>query len=60
MAAGFKKELRKWRGKRLQKEAADLIGVALRTYQAWEQGAHEPPAWKCLECVQQKMKDHPE
>jgi DNA-binding transcriptional regulator YiaG len=38
----FKKELRKWRGKRLQKQAADLLKVKAQTYSTWEQGRRTP------------------
>jgi ABC-type polysaccharide/polyol phosphate transport system ATPase subunit len=34
----FSKELKKWRGKRRQKEVAALIDVSLRTYEGWEIG----------------------
>jgi DNA-binding XRE family transcriptional regulator len=34
----FARLLKKWRGKKLQKEAADVIGVNLRTYQGYESG----------------------
>lgn len=35
----FKRRLKSWRGKLLQKEAASLLGVNLRTYERWESGA---------------------
>lgn len=38
----FNKELKKWRGKRRQKEAAEVLKVSLRTYQNWEQGENTP------------------
>lgn len=37
----FSKELRVWRGKRGQKEAAGKLGVSVRTYEGWEIG-HTP------------------
>lgn len=51
----FRSELREWRGKRLQKEAADILKVSVRTYQGWESGAHEPSTEKCLACVRAMM-----
>jgi hypothetical protein len=38
----FAQELKSWRGKLLQKEAADILKVPLDTYRAWEHGQHEP------------------
>ena len=38
----FADELRTWRGKILQKEAADVLKVPLDTYRAWEHGQREP------------------
>jgi DNA-binding transcriptional regulator YiaG len=35
-------KLRLWRGKRYQKEAADIIGVPLWTYRNWEMGRKTP------------------
>lgn len=37
----FARELKKWRGKRGQKEVADGLGVSIRTYEGWEFG-HTP------------------
>lgn len=34
--------LKKWRGKRTQAEAAELLGVPLKTLQNWEHGRNEP------------------
>lgn len=31
-------DLKNWRGERLQKEIADLVGVSVRTYEGWENG----------------------
>jgi hypothetical protein len=42
MPMAFAQELRTWRGKLLQKEAAAILGVPLDTYRAWEHGQHEP------------------
>lgn len=30
--------LKSWRGKSTAREAAEVLGVSLRTYQEWEQG----------------------
>lgn len=38
----FDRDLKIWRGKRLQKEVTDIIGVPLETYKKWEQGFTEP------------------
>jgi DNA-binding transcriptional regulator YiaG len=42
--AEFSKTLRDWRNglELFQKEAADKLGVNLRSYQAWEVGEHYP------------------
>lgn len=42
MTEEFHHRLKKWRGKLVQKEAADFLKVPLRTYQAWEYGANKP------------------
>jgi DNA-binding transcriptional regulator YiaG len=34
----FSKSLKEWRGKRLQKEAAEILDVNVRTYEGWESG----------------------
>jgi len=41
----FNKRLRELRISRgfTQQKLADEVGVALRTYQCWEQGKHAPP-----------------
>lgn len=40
---GLCERLKVWRGRRMtQTKAAGMIGVSLRTYQGWEQGAKEP------------------
>lgn len=51
----FKTEIKKWRGKRLQKEAADILGVCVRTYEGWEAGVHVPSGAKCMKCIREKM-----
>ncbi len=38
----FAEELKKWRGKLLQKEAAEILKVPLDSYRAWEYGNREP------------------
>ena len=44
MGESLKKKLKKWRKKRglIQKQAADILGVNLRTLQGWEEGRPEP------------------
>jgi DNA-binding transcriptional regulator YiaG len=51
----FKKQLRRWRGKQSQPEAAAALGVNLATYRNWEQGRNEPKGFglaKMLEIIQ--------
>lgn len=50
----FSRLLKAWRGKLFQKEAADRLGVPLRTYQNWENGSRKP-ARTCMNCVREKM-----
>lgn len=50
MSLEYGLKLKQWRGNRLQKEAADILGVPLRTYQSWEHGKNEPAA-TCKRCV---------
>ena len=38
----FAEQLRAWRKKLYQKEAADILQVNIRSYQAWEEGRREP------------------
>lgn len=54
----FAKKLRKWRGKRLQKTAASLLRVNLRTYQGWEE--NRPPNTLAIETIQKRMLENPE
>lgn len=54
MAQEFAKKLKSWRGRRYQKEAADVLRVPLRTYQSWEAGVNEP-ANVCKQCIGQIM-----
>lgn len=44
MGEEFKIAVKTWRKKAnlVQKQAADVLGVSLRTYQGWEMGSHEP------------------
>jgi len=50
----FSKRLRKWRWKRLQKEAAFDLGIPLRTFQSWEQGVRAPSKLSLVE-VERRM-----
>lgn len=54
----FSKELKAWRGKRGQKEVADLIDVNLRTYEGWESG--RTPSQYAINRARRKMSEHPE
>lgn len=38
----------------VQKQAAEFLGVSLRTYQNWESGEHEPPK-TCIKCIREKI-----
>lgn len=40
--------LRAWRGGATQREAAEALGVSLRTYQKWEQGRLPDPSTLAL------------
>jgi hypothetical protein len=54
----FGKSLKQWRGKRLQKEAADLLQVNLRTYEGWESGRN--PSRYAINEIQRRMAANPE
>lgn len=45
----FAKSLKKWRGKRLQKQASDALGVPERTYASWERGERVPGSVTIIE-----------
>jgi len=57
MIIPFKVKLRAWRlGKKLrQKEAADVLGVNLKTYQGWEYGFFTPSENQCKSCIERKL-----
>lgn len=59
MAEKFGNRLRKWRKKLklLQKNAADVLGVSVRTYQNWEENANEPTALALAE-ITRRMDEH--
>ena len=40
--------LRTWRGNATQREAAEALGVSLRTYEKWEQGRMPDPSTLAL------------
>lgn len=40
--------LRAWRGDATQAQAAEALGVSLRTYQGWEAGRHVSKSTKAL------------
>lgn len=54
----FGEKLRKWRGKRLQKEAADILGVPVMTLRNWE-WSRRKPAKTCQTCIERKMVENP-
>lgn len=43
----WREELKEWRkvANKIQKEAADEIGVPVETYRGWECERHEPPEY---------------
>jgi transcriptional regulator with XRE-family HTH domain len=51
MSKSLKKRLKQWRKQRglVQKQAADILGVNLRTYEGWEQGRPGPEPMKLAE-----------
>ena len=53
----FATELRQWRGRLLQKEAAQLLGVSVRTYEAWECGQHAPTTKPSMNDILKRMKE---
>ena len=54
----FAAKLKKWRGSRLQKEAAELLQVPLRTYQGWEEG--RDAGGLAIVTINTRMAEHPE
>jgi len=42
MELPISKELKQWRGELGQKQAADILDVKFKTYQAWELGSRKP------------------
>lgn len=59
MPADFREKLRQWRGARRQKECASILGIPLRTLQAWEYGINEPDELKQAE-IERRMAANPE
>lgn len=57
-SASFSKTLRKWRGARLQKEAAEALDVNIKTYQAWEYGVNKPHKLTLVE-ITRRMNQNP-
>jgi DNA-binding XRE family transcriptional regulator len=53
----FAAKLKAWRGKLTQKEAASILGVSRRTYEAWEQGKTEPSAAPSMSEIEKRMKE---
>jgi len=55
----FAAALRKWRtgNKWLQKEAANILGASIRTYQGWEEGTHLPNKFALIE-IERRMNNH--
>lgn len=55
----FGSKLRIWRGKRYQKEAAEILKVSFRTYQNWEEGVNTPSPFAVVE-IERIMEANPE
>lgn len=53
----FAKELREWRGSRLQKEVSSLLDVNQRTYEGWENG--RKPSQFTINALRRLMTDNP-
>lgn len=58
--AAFAAKLRAWRGKRLQKQAADALHVSVRTYQSWEGGVNKPTEKLSMADVDRLMAENPD
>ena len=56
VSAEFAAKLKEWRGELTQKEAAQLLGVSIRTLQCWEQDQHAPGALAMAE-IERRMKE---
>lgn len=57
--ADFGDKLREWRkvANLLQKEAAEVLGVSVRTYQAWEERGRTPNS--IMQCeLERRMQNH--
>lgn len=55
----FSQRLKAWRGKRLQKEACEDLGVSLPTYRKWEYGKRTPDKVKMME-IDRRMLANPD
>jgi DNA-binding transcriptional regulator YiaG len=55
----FASRLRAWRGSRLQKEAAYILGVPLKTYVNWEQ-MRNTPGRSAMEHLSGRMEENPD
>ena len=53
MSIPFKDRLKKWRGNRTVKEAADILNIDVWTYYHWESGKRVPRERKCRRCIEQ-------
>lgn len=56
----FAEELRAWRGKLLQKEAAEILKVPLDTYRGWEHSQREPSDAPSKSEILRRMKEYSE
>lgn len=56
MSAEFAAKLKEWRGEITQREAAQLLGVSIRTLQCWEQDQHVPGELARSE-IERRMKE---
>ena len=51
----FSEKLKRWRGNKQPKEAADILGIPLSTYHAYERGTRIPHHSTCACCLEMKM-----
>lgn len=57
MAEQFKRTLKRWRGTRYQKEAADDLRIPLPSYRKYENGKRTPNKLAMAE-LQRRMEEH--
>lgn len=55
MSAEFASKLKAWRGDLTQREAAQLLGVPVRTLERWEFGETEPHVSPSMAEIEKRM-----